>query len=95
MVGRHRHTDGELADEGRQARRGNRLTVPLLVLVRHVKRNLRRQIRELDLEHLARAPRRCRRRRAGGDATEHEDVLQIVEVGEVRDAVAEIGADRL
>ena len=51
----------------------------LLVLGRHVKRNLHRQIRELGLEHLARAPDDVVTARAGSDATEHEDVLQIVE----------------
>ena len=54
-----------------------------------------RQIRELDLEHLARARDDVVAARAGSDAAEHEDVPEIVERRKVRDAVAKVGADRL
>ena len=79
----------------RQAGRGDRLTVTLVVLVRNVERDLPGQLGELDLQHLARAGDDVVSARARGHASEHQHVTKIVERREMRDAVADVRADGL
>src|SRR5215203_902894 len=82
---------------GKRREAGGRdgLAVTLVVFVRHVDLDPCSQLGELIPEHgaspiddkVAAAARR--------DAAQNEDVLQIIEIGEVRDAVAEIRPERL
>ena len=78
-----------------QAGGGDGLAVALVLFVGNVERDARRELRELDLQHLARAVDDVVAARAGGDAPEHEHVPEVVERGEMRDAIAEVRAERL
>ena len=64
--------------------------MPLVVLVGNVKRNSPRQLGKFDVENLARAGDDVVAAGPGGHAAEHQHMPQVVEVREVRDAVAEI-----
>ena len=79
----------------RQAGGGDRLAVPLLRLVRSAQADPLGERRELVLQHARRGLDDAVAALAGSDAAQHEHALDRVEVGEVRDAVAEVDPDRL
>src|SRR6185436_2111800 len=77
----------------RQAGCGNGLPVALVVLPGHVKCDPLGQLRKLHVEDLAGAGHHVVSAGTRGDATEHQDMPDLIKGCEMRDAVTEIGAE--
>ena len=74
---------------------GDGLAVALVLLVGHVEGDAAGQFGELDVQHVTRAVDDVVTTGPGRHATEHEHVRDLVEVGKVRHAVAEVRAERV
>src|SRR3569833_2962460 len=81
--------------DGRQAGGGDGLTVALALFVRQVKFDRLRQFWELSLEHFSGAVDDNIPALAARDSSQDQSVLEFVEVGIVRNRIAEVYANGL
>src|SRR5579859_4086447 len=77
-----------------QARGSNGLAVAFVLFIRNVECDLRRQFRELLMQHRFRPRQNQIPTRSRSDSAEDQDVLEIIKIGQVSNCVSEVHANR-